>query len=136
MKKRKLMDMLNPKTWGASLINLDSSTLSKQTLEIYRQVPTGEHLIGHLFCDNSEFVFRYDADYDSEPISAFPLLDREYRSERLWPFFAARIPPLDREDVQREMSNLSISEDQVIDILGSVARISVTSPYQFRTCSK
>ena len=136
MKKRKLMDMLNPKSWGVRLIDMDSSTPQTNALEIYRQMPNGEHLIGRLFRDNSGYVFRYDTDYDSDPISAFPSLDQEYRSEHLWPFFAARIPPFDREDVQREMSNLELSEDQIIDILGSLARVSVTSPYEFRACNE
>lgn len=132
MKKRKLMDMLDPRAWGASLIKLHSATPPEHFLEVYRHSPDGGLLVGRLSYEDGEYVFCYDEDYNSEPISAFPSIEREYRSHYLWPFFTARIPPLDREDVRREMSNLSIKEDQVIDILGSVASVSVTSPYQFK----
>ena len=67
-----------------------------------------------------------------EPISAFPRIDKEYRSECLWPFFAVRIPPMEREDVKEEITNRSLKEDQVIEILGSIARVSVTNLYEFR----
>ncbi len=134
--KKKLLDMLNPQSWGVSQIKPDASAPQQKALEIYLEKERGECLVGHLFHENSEFVFRYNADYNSAPIPAFPSLEDEYRSEDLWPFFAVRIPPLEREDVQREMSERHIEKDQIIDILGSLARFSVTSPYQFRTCSK
>ncbi|MCY3768448.1 MAG: hypothetical protein OXG56_03635 [Gammaproteobacteria bacterium] len=75
-------------------------------------------------------MFRYDSDYKGNPISAFPRTSHEYLSDSLWPFFTTRIPPLDRADMQREMVNRSLGEDQIFEILGSIAKVSATNPYE------
>lgn len=129
---KSLMDILNPKSWGSNLIRASSDQSTERTLKIYRRTSGEPWLVGMLFRDQGEFVFRYDPEYDKVPISAFPEIDMEYRSESLWPFFAVRIPPMEREDVREEISNLSLEKDQVIEILGSIAKVSVTNPYVFK----
>ena len=39
---------------------------------------------------------------------------------------------MDREDMQKEIEKRSLNENQIIEILGSVAKVSVTSPYEFK----
>ena len=129
--KKSFVTLLNPKVWGANLFHTSSGAPLGRSLEIYRQTPDGRYLVGRLSREQDEFVFRYDSDYGEEPISAFPQIDQEYRSQHLWPFFAVRIPPIDREDMRKEILARSLEEDQIIEILGSVAKVSVTNPYEF-----
>ena len=131
--KANIAELFNQaKIWGMNLIHAPSETPVERTLEIYRQSADERLLVGRLSCEQGEFVFRYDSSYRGEPISAFPDTEEEYRSRHLWPFFAIRIPPLDREDMRREIKNQSLGEDQIIEILGSVAKVSVTNPYEFK----
>ncbi len=130
--KSSFWDKLNLKVWGTNLVQASSDESPERILGIYRPSSGEDRLVGRLFREQEEFVFRYDSDYDKDPISAFPKIDKEYRSKHLWPFFAVRIPPMDREDMQKEIERRSLNENQIIEILGSVARVSVTSPYKFK----
>ena len=138
--RAKIAEMLRNQSriWGIPFFHAGGETPAKQYLEIYRDMLDGHGraLVGRLFQEGNdehcEFVFRYDPNYHKEPISAFPDLGKEYRSEQLWPFFSARIPPIDREDVREAITALNINADQPIEILGKVARLSVTSPYEFQ----
>jgi HipA-like protein len=82
------------------------------------------------------FFFQYDLAYaespNAEPISAFPHLDGIYRSVNLWPFFAARIPPLQRPDVKKLLQQRGIQPDQTLEVLGAVAQKAPTNPYELR----
>ena len=130
--KRSFLDLFNPKAWGTNLIQASVDASPERTLGIYRHTPDAFRLVGRLYREQDEFVFRYAPGYDMEPISAFPEIEKEYRSKLLWPFFAVRIPPMDREDMQKKISSHSLEKDQVIEILGSVAKVSVTNPYEFK----
>ena len=130
--KKSFVDWLNPKVWGANPIHASSTMPIEQSLEVYRQTPDEQCLVGRLSWEQDEFVFRYDPDYGAEPISAFPRINQEYRSRHLWPFFAVRIPPFDRDDMRTEILKRSLEEDQIIEILGEVAKVSVTNPYEFK----
>ena len=46
-----------------------------------------------------------------EPFLAFPDVDREYFSTRLFPFFANRLLPLSREDYLESIERLGLSPD-------------------------
>lgn len=128
--KKIFVSWLNPKVWGTCRIDT-STTPVEHKLEVYRHTPDARSLVGRLSWEQDEFVFRYAPEYGSEPISAFPRIDQEYRSRHLWPFFAVRIPPLDRDDMREEILKRSLQEDQIIEILGGVAKVSVTNPYEF-----
>ncbi len=104
----------------------------KSDLEIYRKIKDEPVLIGRLSCEHGQFLFRYNPDYMGEPISAFPDKAKLYRSEHLWPFFAVRIPPFDRQDMRETMASHSLDEDQIIEILGLIAKYSVSNPYEFK----
>ena len=131
--KKQFVELLNHvKTWGMNAVRAPSTTPVEQTLEIYRQSADDNSLVGRLSCEEGEFIFRYDENYKGKPISAFPEIKHEYRSRNLWPFFAVRIPPLNREDMRREIEKQSLREDQIIEILGSVTKVSITNPYEFK----
>ncbi len=118
--------------WGIRIFTASPREPVEMTLGVYRQVSDELVLVGRLSCEGDEYVFRYEGDYSGSPITAFPKLDKEYRSAVLWPFFAIRIPPLDREDVREEIANRSLDKDQVLKLLASVAKLSVANPYEFR----
>ncbi len=130
--KRSFSDFLNLKSWGMNPVQASADTSPERTLGVYRHTSDHEYLVGRLVKEQEEFVFRYVDKYDMQPISAFPDTAKEYRSKRLWPFFAVRIPPMEREDVQKVISNRGLEKDQVLEILGSLARVSVTNPYEFK----
>ena len=132
MKKGFFSLLSRVKGWGISYDEVPQKASQTRALEIYRKTEDDLVLVGRLACDEDEYVFRYDSNYAARPISAFPDMDHEYRSKQLWPFFAIRIPPLDREDVREEITNRAIEKDQVIEILGSLARVSVSNPYEFK----
>lgn len=136
----KIAEMIRKQShfWGTHIFQAGGQPSSKRCLAIYIGIPDGDErsLVGRLFQEKSEeqseFVFRYDPAYHKEPISDFPYLEREYRSKALWPFFSARIPPIDREDIREAIKALHIQSDQPLELLGKVARVSVTSPYEFQ----
>ena len=115
-----------------TLVGASSTAQQDVTLGVYVNTPQGTSLVGRLSSKEGEYIFRYDANYMGDPISAFPKVDQEYRSRHLWPFFAIRIPPLNREDMRKEIAKLSLEENQVLELLGSIAKISVANPYEFR----
>lgn len=132
MKKDPLSLLHHAKHWGMKLIGAPSKTTKERTLEVYRNSSEGAFLVGRLSCEKGVYVFRYDQHYEGDPISAFPDMSGEHRSKHLWPFFSIRIPPFDRQDMREEIERLSLTEDQTIEILGSIARVSVSNPYEFR----
>ncbi len=90
----------------------------------------GRELIGELSCEGGAFVFRYKTGYDGPPIAEFPRKDRPYRSEALWTFFAVRLPPTSREDVQEVMKD--INADDPLEMLATLGHVSVTNPFELR----
>lgn len=91
--------------------------------------------IGSLRKEGETFVFKYDDEYARSPtavaIPAFPDLQKEYRAERLWPFFGVRLPAVEREDVQRAMRGKDIEDDDVLRLLGELSKRAVSSLYRF-----
>ena len=131
--KKDIFDLLAlAKFWGIKRIRAPSETPPESTLEVFLRSAEQPSLIGRLSWEQGEYVFRYEPSYEGTPISAFPNIRQVYRSKNLWPFFAIRIPPLDREDMRKEINERELREDQTIEILGSVAKISAANPYEFK----
>lgn len=95
----------------------------------------GYRLVGTLTQEGAEFVFQYASGYRSdnsaEPLPAFPDKDEVYRSNVLFPFFAVRLPSLDRPDIREAMKEKDVSEDDLLRLLGRLARKGITNPYEF-----
>jgi HipA-like protein len=123
-------------SWGIRLPT--ASRLREPRIMVFLdRAPEGKRdvLVGILSQDEGEFVFRYDAGYilrpDPRPISAFPDLQKEYRGRDLWPFFAARMPPMEREDVKAEMLKAHLQPGDTIRLLGTLSKKTITNPYRF-----
>ena len=131
--KKNFLGLLNQtRDWGMNLIGASSTPPGGRALGVYHKIGPDVILVGRLSCEQEEYVFQYAPGYVGKPISAFPKMGQEYRSGRLWPFFAIRIPPLNREDVREQIANRSLKEDQILEVLGSVAKASVANPYEFK----
>jgi HipA-like protein len=120
--------------WGAQAPKARQVT-GTTAVEVAVSTRAGKRVLGLLTKEGAEFVFRYDPVFalakDAKPISAFPDLDQEYRSEDLWPFFAVRLPPVEREDVKRALAQHHIPESDVLRLLAELSRRGVSSPYRF-----
>lgn len=121
--------------WGITPRRAAPGRLPTQRVGVYL-VSSASQPIGYLFQRDEQFVFRYSESFKALPhplpISAFPDIEREYHSERLWPFFAVRLPPTDREDVRRALAEKMISEDETLRMLTELSRRVVSSPYELR----
>jgi HipA-like protein len=91
--------------------------------------------VGTLTREGADYVFRYtDAFRDRTelpPIANFPDKERwEYRSTTLFPFFAARLPSIERPEVAQIISEHGLDPADVMQLLANLGRKTITSPYE------
>jgi len=88
--------------------------------------------VGHLDFSDGVWTFRYDDEYksrpDLRPIEGFDELERVYSSKVLFPFFAVRIPDVERDDVRRRLKHDRIRDPELTDLLRIFGRQVVSSP--------
>lgn len=96
--------------------------------------PPGEQSVrvGELSFDGTAWTFEYSDAYrerhELRPIEGFPDLARTYRSSVLFPFFAVRVPDVERSDVQRRLQEQHVDDPQPADLLRLFGRRVVSSP--------
>lgn len=91
--------------------------------------------IGYLTCKEGTWEFRYadgfkELTHEYHHIVGFSDLNRVYRSQTLWPFFAIRIPGLKQPAVQEVLKNESIAPNNEVDLLKRFGRKSIANPYE------
>jgi HipA-like protein len=91
--------------------------------------------LGVLRCENGEWIFYYTNEFkkhrnEYNRIIGFPDLDREYRSEELWPFFRIRIPGLKQPAVQEILKKENIDKDNEVELLKRFGRKTIANPYE------
>jgi HipA-like protein len=91
--------------------------------------------IGLLHCENGEWLFKYTKEFKSHSkeynrIVGFPDLDKEYRSDSLWPFFRIRIPGLKQPAVQEILKKEKIDQSNEVALLKRFGQKTITDPYQ------
>jgi HipA-like protein len=78
------------------------------------------------------WTFRYDEEYkgrsDLRPIEGFDEVDKIYRSSLLFPFFAVRIPDVERADIKLTLERAHVRHPDAIDLLRIFGRRVVSSP--------
>lgn len=88
--------------------------------------------VGYLSFDGSAWTFTYDDKYkqrsDLRPIEGFDDVEKVYRSAHLFPFFAVRIPDVDRQDVRRRLREDHLDAPEETDLLRMFGRRVVSSP--------
>jgi hypothetical protein len=120
--------------WGVTLPRATAAGVGPRVVVYGPRKGPGMQVIGVLSQQAGEFVFRYDPAYamarGAEPLPAFPSFHDEYRSAELWPFFAVRIPPAERSDVRAALERRGLRPDQTLEVLGTLAKRSISNPYQ------
>jgi HipA-like protein len=121
-------------SWGT---RLPDATQGKGThVRVFIALDEGkQQVVGDLSQEDGDFVFRYSPSYrslpDANPLPAFPDLAEEYRARKLFPFFAVRLPPTEREDVKHALRRRGIASSDQLRILGSLAKRGIANPYEF-----
>lgn len=91
-----------------------------------------EITVGYLVFQGGMWTFTYSKEYkgrpELRPIEGFDEIDKVYRSSVLFPFFAVRVPDVDREDVKRTLQKVRIKKPEVPDLLRLFGRRVVSSP--------
>lgn len=122
--------------WGFEFSRATPGVLSDRRVEVSLAKGSQSILVGTLRQEEGEFVFEYSPAFKAQdelpPISAFPEKGCVYRSSALWPFFAVRLPPMDRKDVQSIIAEKKIPTHDVLRLVAELAGKSPTSPYELR----
>ena len=83
-------------------------------------------LVGTLKYKGGQWFFSYSEEYKHqtkyEPLTNFPVLEKEYISDELWPFFTSRLPG------NAQLNGKEIMDDP-ISLLKKYGRHVITNPY-------
>ena len=95
--------------------------------------------IGQLSISDGEWTFVYtDAFKEQNEIKAlidFPILDKEYNSKKLWPFFSIRIPSLAQPTVQKIIKDENIDKDNTVNLLKHFGKWTIANPFELAVAS-
>jgi HipA-like protein len=88
-------------------------------------------LIGKLSLENGVWTFAYSEEFKNQhiikPIIGFPDTNSIYQATSLFPFFAARIPSLQRLKIQNVISNNTPTDE--VSLLKRFGKQTITNPY-------
>ncbi len=99
-----------------------------------------KHVIGNLYItDCKEYIFKYNLENVEKAktegfsyIIGFKNIDKEYKSEKLFPFFASRIPSKNRHDIQEILKDLNVEKYDESLLLRKTKGKIFTDKYQVR----
>lgn len=133
--KKAVIDALE--AWGIRLPGTQGGRPGK-ALSVYLPLEGGQRIhVGTLSIDDDEWLFEYSGAFkarqDLPPIPDFPDKQRPYRSEKLWPFFEVRIPPVARPDVELILKAKRLAAEDVFAVLAELGRQTLASPYQLES---
>lgn len=90
--------------------------------------------VGTLSVHGGVWQFEYSEEFkqspELRPLVEFPDLDKVYRQEELWQFFASRIPSVLQPDVERVLERESIEEDDMVALLRRFGKRTIASPFE------
>ena len=89
--------------------------------------------VGRLSLRKGTWHFEYTEDFRRQtnirPIVNFPILDKHYESNTLWPFFVIRIPGLKQPAVQREIEKKELDKRNEAQLLKHFGKTSIANPF-------
>ena len=91
--------------------------------------------VGELTKEGRLFTFTYLPAFAASklaPIPGFPDIGKQYKSIRLWPFFAQRIPDKKRPEIERFMKDHDLVDASELKLLTALGVRSVTDPFELR----
>ena len=104
-----------------------------EEVRVYLEIDSARIYVGRLKRDREGFEFAYSPEFlarpDLPPIPDLPDKTRVYKSNVLWPFFLARLPPTDRPDVREQLRAAGIAPEDTLEVLGKLGRRTISSPY-------
>lgn len=90
--------------------------------------------VAYLNFENDHWSFKYSENFKEtsgiKPLANFPDINKEYKSETLWPFFVARIPSLSRKRVKQAAEEKGIKDNDMISLLTQFGRKTITNPFE------
>ncbi len=91
--------------------------------------------IGVLTCENGEWLFYYTDEFKHHQdeytrIVGFSDINKEYKSNTLWPFFRIRIPGLKQPAVQEILKAKNIDAANEAALLRHFGRKTIANPYE------
>lgn len=104
-----------------------------------------EHHLGTLELNEATWSFEYSINYKQKfkkvqdsgstedfllSLFAFPDIDKKYESQKLWPFFKARIPGLKQPEVQDIMESDKIESTDLVALLTRFGRKTIMNPFE------
>lgn len=112
---------------------LGLKSVKPSTFELLYAEPDQQPIpVGQLSFDGHIWKFEYSPEYrlreDLRPIEGFDDRTKIYTSSVLFPFFAVRVPDVDRGDVQRTLKEQHVSDPDTTDLLRIFGRKVLSSP--------
>ncbi|MCW5961305.1 MAG: HipA N-terminal domain-containing protein [Pyrinomonadaceae bacterium] len=96
----------------------------------------GSLLVGTLNVIEGHWQFKYSEEFklrtELRPLVEFPDLDKIYKNEELWQFFASRIPSTEQPDVEEVLETENIDETDVVALLKRFGTRTITNPFELK----
>jgi HipA-like protein len=94
-------------------------------------------VIGYLVLQNGEWTYSYSDEFKAQeglqPIIDFPDVDKIYRSEELFPFFAFRIPSLKRPQIKEIIQHDHVDSHDAAALLKHFGKKTIANPFLLET---
>lgn len=94
----------------------------------------GELAVARLWLREGTWHFEYTDAFRAQtsvrPLVDFPNLDKRYKSDALWPFFAVRIPSMAQPAIRRVVREEHLDETNEAQLLKRFGKSTIASPFQ------
>ena len=99
-----------------------------------------EHVVGYVYQDEeNKYIFKYDDEAVKKAkengfdyLVGFKDLEKQYESKELFPVFTSRIPPKNRHNIKKILSDLELKEYNAVDILKKTHGKCITDDIEVR----
>jgi len=93
-----------------------------------------KQVIAILSYDGNNWQFKYTNEYiqnpATKPITDFPDVKRTYTSEKLWPFFASRIPAINQPFHLKKIRKANVQKNDSVGLLKLFGKVTISNPFK------
>lgn len=89
-------------------------------------------VVGSLIYNGKEWTFQYSTEFEKDRLSTiidFPNSNKIYKSDTLWPFFAARIPALNQPYQLKKIKRFNVDSKNSLELLKLFGKRTVANPF-------
>ena len=108
------------------------SNLNPQGEKVVFKLIINQITIGELSIENDLWHFKYCDEFKNQniykPLTEFPDINKEYKSNELWPFFLSRIPGANNVNI----INKDHKDFDLVDLLKHYGSKTTTNPYKLQ----